>query len=103
MTNWSIPQRSRLVMVRRRMGTPATDSRVFGVSSEYGWSRVAQPAARMTAFIEAGRICNQCARREFSHLGRKCVEGSPPALGSRNSIAQILARVRHQLPVLLAG
>ena len=32
------------------MGTPPTGSSVLGVSSEWGRSRVAQPAARMTAF-----------------------------------------------------
>ena len=54
-TNWSKPQRRRLVIVRRRIGTPPTGSRVFGVSSECGRSRVAQPAARITAFIAIGR------------------------------------------------
>src|SRR5262249_15319087 len=33
------------------MGTPPTGSNVLGVSSEWGRSRVAQPAAKMTAFI----------------------------------------------------
>src|SRR5688572_8290896 len=61
MTNWSIPQRRRLVIVRRRIGTPPTGKSVFGVSSEYGRSRVAQPAARMTAFT-APRVCKRDAR-----------------------------------------
>src|SRR5215471_14141585 len=100
MTNWSIPHRIRLVMVRRRMGTPATGSRVFGVSSEYGRSRVAQPAARMTAFIEVRLSCNDHAQREFGHLEWKRVESSPPEAGSRNSIAQFLPRVRHRSAVL---
>src|SRR5580698_11467962 len=61
MTNWSKPQRRRLVIVRRRIGTPPTGSSVFGVSSECGRSRVAQPAAKMTAFMRPA--CRAIAMR----------------------------------------
>src|SRR5690242_5708557 len=63
--------RMRLVIVRRRIGTPPTGSSVLGVSSECGRSRVAQPAARMTAFIELTRSCKAYARETFAVLRQK--------------------------------
>src|SRR5689334_22562202 len=81
MTNWSKPQRRRLVIVRRRIGTPPTGSSVFGVSSEWGRSRVAQPAARMTAFIFGRRSASHVRAHisgtydpevfNFEHLGHR--------------------------------
>src|ERR1041385_833898 len=68
----------RLVIVRRRIGTSPTGKSVLGVSSEYGRSRVAQPAARMTALI--GRRltpCNPHATMDFNDLTITCVQLSP--------------------------
>src|SRR5256885_8514879 len=96
MTNWSKPTRNRLVIVRRRIGTPPTGSSVLGVSSEYGRSRVAQPAARMTAFI--GRRLAQCnphARTGFAYLSESAVQLSPDRLRERLGGDQILSPVRH--------
>src|SRR3569623_123707 len=91
MTNWSNPQRSRLVRVRRRIGTPPTGSRHFGVSSEWGRSRVAQPAARMTAFIFDPASCNPCATPHFAGLGQKGVQVSPPRPPGRLRTVEVLS------------
>src|SRR5580704_14140361 len=86
----------RLAIVRRRIGTPPTGSSVFGVSSENGRSRVAQPAARMTAFIERSHVCKSHARRAFAHLSRLGVElltGLPPECLAND---QFLSPTRHR-------
>src|SRR5215471_18464349 len=86
----------RLVIVRRRIGTPPTGKSVLGVSSEYGRSRVAQPAARMTAFI--GRRLAQCnphARTGFRYLPRTGVQLSPDRGRERHRSDQFLSPCCH--------
>src|ERR1044071_4335644 len=86
----------RLVIVRRRIGTPPTGRSVLGVSSEYGRSRVAQPAARMTAFMAGRRAqCNPHARTGFSYLPRAGVQLSPDRGRERHRGDQFLSPCRH--------
>src|SRR4051794_3744616 len=95
MTNWSKPTRRRFVIVRRRIGTPPTGRSVFGVSSEYGRRRVAQPAARMTAFMEAGLPCKHHAGSDLGYLTDLPVELSPPLPRERLSTDQFLSPGRR--------
>ena len=83
----------------------ATDGQAAssGVSSECGRSRVAQPAARMTAFMEAGRVCNQCASTDFRHLStRTCSTFTRSATGAP-SIRQIPVTSSVRSAIATAG